>query len=747
LTDLPDVKLKALVKFPVAVEAGAGIGIDLTAGTYTVSRDDSLIQRVSTVSSDDLPNQRQIIWDSIRNEFSSVPFALSATAGVASLGAQTGIIDLGFGLSMVGSTLKSTAVPSVGAAIGNALRATGAALAPAYVDSGFISTEEFGCLGNGVAGEDDDAFQDVVDYLEANGGGNIRVKGNLCLGQEFSINASNVRFFGSGRFRDGISVAPGLKLGNGLLQFSNQSHIILEKMFFLGTGNTTESNYGSTGPIGWFNDENASTDTLDFILRHCYLSNFRTSSYVNISQHADEANTLKMRGFAIYDNLFNADAGYASSGINPADGLANPTGNTFIALRGNTKTGANSDNGSIAEGLVYGNRAQGLGCSGFINIQYNSHDILDFGNVTENMGSATLAEDRAYVHGVYRSDTSARSPYNIIIANNVGNGNHANAVYAAGIDSVTVVNNTFTGTRTSTVWPTLPHGAAIAFNGCSGIICKGNRLKDNAVGIYWGQDTLKISVDIIEGNDITCSAITGLNACGILLNPDSASTPGDNSRLTTLNVANNNIVVTGASAVGITFNSSINADTSLLQYQYGRIRIRNNDIKSVFQGISSGGTLLAAELIFDGNTINGELTNYAAVIAAGSSPLYIRNETIDFSEVLSGSSNGYNLDGCTNVTINGLSLANKTNGSYALSMIGTRGRCNNVTFPGTTSTRVAATSAGLSTPNWTGQQFDTWQNFQSSFYTETGSTPKYTLDSFVWSTSTTWLERRMPTGG
>lgn len=724
--DYTDVKLKALVRFPNAVQSGVGINASVSSGIYTIARDDSGLEQVANVSAGDLPNTRVSLWNSVTNSYSTAPFALAATAGVASLGGQTGILDLGFGLEMAGSTLRSTAVPSAGADVGAWLRSAGTAAKPIYRKSGFISTEEYLCAGDGVT-PDDDAFDDFLDALEARGGGGAYIHGPLLLAREHTCRTGGVTFFGDNSFSaGGFIVADGTILGNGLLQFSNLGEVTFKGLYFNGSQNTLEAGPGGTAFIGYFGDENAEQETIKFAVRRCAFINAKASNYIFLAQHADAANTFQMRNVTIENNYFFAAAGFA-----PVTG----GGNTFIGIRGNTLSGTTTDDGGITNIRILNNFAQGYGCSGFVNGLYNFRDIVCANNTTQFMGNSTIATETSYTYALYASAKTSRAPRDIVVVNNTGHGNHGHAVYAAGAEDITVNANVFTDTRTSSTFPTLPHGFAIAFNGCKNLTCIGNDVRDNPGGIYYGQDRRDVSNDVIVGNAVSASSVVGFNAIGIEVNPDPEALSSDS--LTQAIIANNPIRVTGAGCVGIKIIPNV---------QMGRVKILDNSIKAEVQGISADG-VIATELTFAGNTISGELTNYPAVINAGSSPLKIRGETVDFSEVLSGSSNGYNLDGCTNVTIDGLSLANKTNGSYALSMVGTRGRCKGVTFPGTTSTRVAATSSGLSTPGWTGNQFDTWQNFQASFYTETGSTPKYTLDCFVWSTSTTWLERRFPTGG
>ncbi len=106
MTDLPEVKLKALVNFPAAVHGGTAVAIDKDGSTYTIGTDFSEVQEVSNVTAEDVPVTRLLLWNKLTNSYSVAPFALAVTAGVASIDGNTGALDIGDGIEFVGSTLS-----------------------------------------------------------------------------------------------------------------------------------------------------------------------------------------------------------------------------------------------------------------------------------------------------------------------------------------------------------------------------------------------------------------------------------------------------------------------------------------------------------------------------------------------------------------------------------------------------------------------------------------------------------------
>lgn len=105
MTDFPEVKLKGLVNFPANVFGRTGITVVKSSLNYFLDLDYTGFQITPTVAAPDIPNAYNLIWDEVKHTFAKVPFALQATAGVASIGGQIGSIALENTLLMTGSTL------------------------------------------------------------------------------------------------------------------------------------------------------------------------------------------------------------------------------------------------------------------------------------------------------------------------------------------------------------------------------------------------------------------------------------------------------------------------------------------------------------------------------------------------------------------------------------------------------------------------------------------------------------------
>lgn len=106
MTDFPEVKLKALVNFPPNTSGRIGISVSKENGAYFVDLNYKDIQITPTIPAPDMPNVYNLVYDNVKDLYELVPFALQATAGVASLGGQTGALDIGNGLTFTGDTLE-----------------------------------------------------------------------------------------------------------------------------------------------------------------------------------------------------------------------------------------------------------------------------------------------------------------------------------------------------------------------------------------------------------------------------------------------------------------------------------------------------------------------------------------------------------------------------------------------------------------------------------------------------------------
>lgn len=104
---LPDVKLRALVNFPVAVTGGVATNVRKVNGHYYIDHDVSGLVQNTNISAGEVAQSWMTIWNSALNAYQNVPYALAVPGlGVQSLGGNTGALDIGNGLEFAGSTLQ-----------------------------------------------------------------------------------------------------------------------------------------------------------------------------------------------------------------------------------------------------------------------------------------------------------------------------------------------------------------------------------------------------------------------------------------------------------------------------------------------------------------------------------------------------------------------------------------------------------------------------------------------------------------
>lgn len=104
--EMPDVKLRALVNFPVSVTGRTAIDVVKTSGKYFIDLDVSRLVENPNISGDEVAASWMIVWNKPLNSYQVVPFSLAATAGVASIGGKTGALGIGDGLKFTGDTLE-----------------------------------------------------------------------------------------------------------------------------------------------------------------------------------------------------------------------------------------------------------------------------------------------------------------------------------------------------------------------------------------------------------------------------------------------------------------------------------------------------------------------------------------------------------------------------------------------------------------------------------------------------------------
>lgn len=105
MTDLPDVKLRGLVNFPVQVNGRTAVAIEKTNGRYYIDLDVSELVQNSNITAEEVDQSWMIIWNSTTDAYELVPYALAATSGVSEIDGHTGALDIGNGLQFTGDTI------------------------------------------------------------------------------------------------------------------------------------------------------------------------------------------------------------------------------------------------------------------------------------------------------------------------------------------------------------------------------------------------------------------------------------------------------------------------------------------------------------------------------------------------------------------------------------------------------------------------------------------------------------------
>lgn len=107
MTELPDVKLRALVNFPPNVIGRTAINVVKVAGQWYIDLDYSGLVYNSNITAEEVAQSRVAVWNSVTEAYETVPWALIAGTGVASIDGQTGALEIGNGLEFTGDTLEA----------------------------------------------------------------------------------------------------------------------------------------------------------------------------------------------------------------------------------------------------------------------------------------------------------------------------------------------------------------------------------------------------------------------------------------------------------------------------------------------------------------------------------------------------------------------------------------------------------------------------------------------------------------
>lgn len=207
MTELPDVKLRALPRFPVAVTGRTAINVVKINGHYYIDLDVSGLVKNSNISADQVAQSWMTIWNETLNAYQNVPYALAATSGVASLDGKTGALDIGDGLKFTGDTLEFDLADQIasqaqaeafsGTSVNTVLMTPLRATQQAIVRDSRVDARDYGAIG------DDDqtkgpanltAIQAAIDAVAATGGtvffpnsGKFRIAGQLNIANRSSI--------------------------------------------------------------------------------------------------------------------------------------------------------------------------------------------------------------------------------------------------------------------------------------------------------------------------------------------------------------------------------------------------------------------------------------------------------------------------------------------------------------------------------------------------------------------------------
>lgn len=185
MTDLPDVKLRALVNFPVRVTGRVATSIEKINGQWYIDHDVSGLVQNDNISADEVAQSRMTIWNSVTDAYETVPYALAATSGVSSIDGHNGALDIGDGLTFNGDTLEvdvgaglqftgGVLEPDI-ATLAEALAGTSntTLMTPLLVAQSFpFRVSAYGAVGDGST-DDRAAVQSAIDAASAAGGGYV----------------------------------------------------------------------------------------------------------------------------------------------------------------------------------------------------------------------------------------------------------------------------------------------------------------------------------------------------------------------------------------------------------------------------------------------------------------------------------------------------------------------------------------------------------------------------------------------
>jgi len=289
---------------------------------------------------------------------------------------------------------------------------------------------------------------------------------------------------GYGSARSKLVAAAG-KLISNMISVSNQSHITINGIGFLGNSSVLNNNLA----IIVSNDQGAATDVDGVTITNNSFENFRAQCWVCVNNYSKDVGTTNVtvsnNSFYSHDgNAINPSIiGYASAAIwfngtaltpnttaaHPNAGLLNGVtaqSNYFQIpnIKNAISVWSSTNNVSIASNII-----NGVGVAG---------------DIPDNVGAyAILVYNNAYYYAADGSVvlTGGLDPNNIHVESNQLLGVHSAGVYMATVGAVYVQNNTITGQYDSQD-VTIPKGA-IALNGPKTAVVTGNTISNCLYGL------------------------------------------------------------------------------------------------------------------------------------------------------------------------------------------------------------------------------------------------------------------------
>jgi hypothetical protein len=585
----------------------------------------------------------------------------------------------------------------------------------------------FNVVGDGVT----DDIAGAREAVKWSGGKKLKVTGyyalsdSIALPNYITIAADN---WGSASAPNGFTLVAGAQVYNGMFTAfdDHRGGIILDGLIFQGNGANVNTG-SSVGVLFVAPSRLSTTDINDVEVRGCLFNGFNHNHRVLVQHAAQNDNLVNVRNVRIHRNLVKTAAANGTPGHV----------NTFVYLNPNNELVAPTATGLIIDVQFKDNTIYGIGiCSAIQGIGGVINAVVT-GNHTEGMGNNCDGNLTGYTYTFYQSSQAANVPENITVANNTGDIHHNFAVYLAGARKGSVTGNVLGGTFRPNAPASLPWGTAIALNGCSDIAVTGNTLRDNYGGICVMLSSVpdgRTLAIVVSGNTITCT----LNALTSAAKPPTGIEYQGDTTVTAdqeLLIGGNIVKMTGDIAQGLRYSGG----------KMGAVSFVGNKVSSSYLGYNEASSFTGGGRYFAGNRWGGKLANSPFIASAGTSPLNIQGDEVDFSYVVAGSSSGLIVDGNTALRIDGLVLRNKTSSGACFSGIGAFGTLQNVSFFGsTTAILVAAGSIGLAKPTWPMDQGAFVQNLNST--RKVGASPNaYTLEGWDWDTSSVWQERRTGT--